>query len=191
MNLDSVASDGTITLFPREDCIRSIHSTALDMLSSNSCTPAAASKLRGKAGWASTNLFAKLGRIGLSALKDRQYSTNYSPLLNQELKEALQFLAQIDRVPPRSIDLRAPKLPPLVIYSDASWPSRTDGSKEITIPRIGWIIFDPLSKGPPRGFSTTVGDPILRHLIVREQQILAVEAFAAAAAPWQLSLIHI
>ena len=140
-NLDTVASGGVITLFPREECIRSIRTTALDMLGRNVCTPAAASKLRGKAGWASTSLFAKLGRIGLSALKDRQYNTNHSPLLNQELKEALQFLSHIDQVPPRTIDLRAPRLPPLVIYSDASWPSRMDGSKEITIPRIGWIIF--------------------------------------------------
>ena len=29
-----------------------------------------------------------------------------------------------------------------------------------------------------------VEDSVLKHLIVREQQILAVEAFAAAAAPW-------
>ena len=80
--------------------------------------------------------------------------------------------------------MRAIKLPPLVIYSDASWPSRMDGSKETTIPRIGWIIFDPSQGSKPQGFSMTVGESILSHLITRKQQILAVEAFAAAAAPW-------
>jgi hypothetical protein len=125
-----------------------------------------------------------MGRIGLSALKNRQYQKDGDNGLTRELREALLFLAHIDKVPPRILNLRAVRLPPLLIYSDASWPSRMDGTKEITIPRIGWVIFDPLENCQPRGFSTTVGWTILKHLITREQQILAVEAFAAAAAPW-------
>ena len=73
-----------------------------------------------------------------------------------------------------------------MIYSDASWPSRVAGTKEITEPRLGWVIFDPRSSQPPQGFSFVVGQTVLSRLITRKQQILAVEAFAAAAAPWLL-----
>jgi hypothetical protein len=183
-DLSEAAGKGILSFKPREECVRSIKETADKMLQSRRCTPAAASKLRGKSGWASTHLFAKIGRVGLSALKTRQYYEGTSHKITQQLKEALAFLTQLHRVPPRFHDLRRDRGPPLVIYSDASWPSRRDGSKEIVIPRIGWVIFDPLDPGPPRGFSMRVEDSVLKHLIVREQQILAVEAFAAAAAPW-------
>ena len=183
-NLDEVSTKGEATFQPREDCIRTIRQTALDLLRKGTCTPGEAAKLRGRAGWASTNLFARLGRVGLAALKKRQYYEGNNTALTPSLKQALVFLANIHNVPPRSISIRGDVQRPLLIYSDASWPSRMDGEKETIIPRIGWIIFDPLSASPPRGFTLIVNESITSRLIKREQQILAVEAFAAAAAPW-------
>ena len=183
-DLQQATLEGKLIFRPREECLRSIKETALHMLRSDSCSPSAASKLRGKAGWASTHLFAKIGRIGMSALKARQYYGGKSYKLNSQLREALSLLIRLHEIPPKLFDMSAIRLPPLIIYSDASWPSRMDGAKETTIPRIGWVIFDPHRGTRPQGFSMTVSESILSRLIVREQQILAVEAFAAAAAPW-------
>ena len=182
--LDGVNHDGEATFHPREDCISAIQETAANILRKGSCTSAEASKLRGKAGWASTNLFARLGRVGLAALKQRQYSEGSNTGITPQLRDALRFLTTISSIPPRLVSLRGDIRRPLLIYSDASWPSKQDGEKETTIPRIGWIIFDPHSSSPPLGFSMIVDDTITTRLIQREQQILAVEAFAAAAAPW-------
>ena len=183
-DLSEVSINGTLTFSPREECLRAIKETASTMLKKNNCTPAAASKLRGKSGWASTCLFAKMGRTGLSALKTRQYYEGRDTHITQNLREALQLLLVLQQIPPRIIRMGRRTDPPLVVYSDAPWPSRMDGAKETTIPRIGWVIFDPCSSSRPQGFSLVAGELILSHLITREQQILAVESFAAAAAPW-------
>ena len=111
--LGEVATDGTLTFRPRDDCINSIVSTASQMLSVNKCSPGEASKLRGKSGWASTSLFARLGRLGLAALKSRQYSDESHDLTIQ-LTEALKFLQVIDRIPPRVVRLAKSILPPMV-----------------------------------------------------------------------------
>ena len=183
-NLDRAAVDGETTFFPREDCIASIREMALEILKGKPCTPGTAAKLRGKAGWASTNLFARMGRVGLAALKARQYYQGDSYEMTPRLKEALIFLTHLGSIPPRAISIRGDIRKPLLVYSDASWPSKFDGEKEAIIPRIGWVIFDPLNPSAPKGFSLIVNESITSRLIEREQQILAVEAFAAAAAPW-------
>ena len=185
-DLSESATEGTALFQPREECLRAIRDTAKEMLKNDMCTPAEASKLRGKAGWASTHLFARIGRTGLSALKDRQYSSLSDSSITQNLREALHVLLLLHRIPPRVVSLRRHTTPPLIIYSDASWPSRMDGTKEITVPRIGWVIFDPCTSNKPQAFTMVAGKSLLSHLITREQQILAVEAFAAAAAPWIL-----
>ena len=71
-HLDWVASEGVITLSPKRECVEGIQIEASARLSAKSCTSGQASKLRGKCGWVGANSFAKIGRIGLAALKQRQ-----------------------------------------------------------------------------------------------------------------------
>ena len=67
-----------------------------------------------------------------------------------------------------------------MVCSDASWPDPRDGVKAVKEARIGWVIFHPNMK--PQGFSLKVNASITDKLIVRKQQIMAVEAFASVAA---------
>ena len=183
--VDSASSEGAVHLSPKEANITDISIEAADRLQAGVLTPAQASKLRGKAGWASSNLFARLGRVGLSALKDRQYWTevkSFGIKHGSHLEKALMFLRDVlPQVGPRSVPLWTRPVQPTVIYSDAAWPSDWDGSKEIKIPRIGWVIFTPGCR--PKAFSMTVNRSITGHLLERRQQIMAMEAFAAIAAP--------
>ena len=129
-----------------------------------------------------TNSFAKIGRIGLAALKQRQYwDTSKGVKQGSQLEAALELLRDFfHRIPPRVVDLIKPSRKPIVVYSDASWPSERDGDKSLKIPRIGWVIF--IEGQRPVAFSMVVGKSITENLLKRKQQILSVEAFAAIAA---------
>ena len=181
-HLDWVASEGVITLSPKRECVEGIQIEASARLSAKSCTSGQASKLRGKCGWVGANSFAKIGRIGLAALKQRQYwETKKGISEGSRLEDALKLLRDfLPIVPPRNIGLWKENLPPVVVYSDAAWPSDRDGEKLRVIPRIGWVIFVPGSK--PVGFSFVVNNSITDHLRDRVQQITAMEAFAPIAA---------
>ena len=68
-----VAAEGIIAMNPKQECIDSIVGEATERLQEARCTSTQASKIRGKCGWVGANSFAKIGRIGLAALKQRQY----------------------------------------------------------------------------------------------------------------------
>ena len=125
-----------------------------------------------------------MGRTGMSALKTRQYFEKDTRIEHDSrLHKALLFLRfMLPFAPCRRIVLSKPARPPTIVYSDASWPSDRDGEKKILIPRIGWVVFTPSEK--PIGFSCISNESILKRLIDRSTQILAVESFAAVAAPW-------
>ena len=182
VHLDYVASEGIIAMNPKQECIDSIVGEATERLQEARCTSTQASKIRGKCGWVGSNSFAKIGRIGLAALKQRQYWDKSSAITEGgQLYDALVLLRDFFPViPPRTIDLLKVQSPPIVVYSDAAWPSDEDGEKKKVIPRIGWVIFQPGKR--PVGYSFVVNESITSHLIQREQQITALEAFAPIAA---------
>ena len=87
----------------------------------NSLTAAAASKVRGKLGFAQTMLFGRMGRAQLSSFADRQYDRSGRRFcsLNEPLREACQWwLAALPTLPIRQVPL-AP-VPPVSGYSDAA-----------------------------------------------------------------------
>ena len=71
---------------------------------------------------------------------------------------------------------------PILVYSDAAWPSEMDGESAITVPRIGWVVMIPGHQ--PQAFTCVANASIISRLAPRKQQIMALEAFAAVAAPW-------
>ena len=184
LRLDGFSRCGEVLLEPKEECLLSISEKVDGALASMSLSSGQASKLRGQLGWASTNLFARMGRTGMAALKTRQYFEKDSRVLHgSRLHKALIFLKyMLPFAPARRILLSKPASPPIIVYSDASWPSIRDGEKMTKIPRIGWVIFQQGEK--PIGVSCIANESILKHLIDRSTQILAVESFAAVAAPW-------
>ena len=79
-----------------------------------------AAKLRGKFGWAAMSAYGRCGRVGMRALSERQYSTNTA--LTTRLAECLRhLLTLLVIVGPRSVRTVGRALPPIRLYTDASW----------------------------------------------------------------------
>lgn len=182
--LDLVDSLGVVTCEPRDQLRQDIEEEANERLRTRVCTAAQASKLRGRAGFASTNLFARCGRLCMGPLKQRQYFDKGRAVKEgSQLESALKHLARVVPVAvPRSISVWTGSEPPVLVYSDASWPSYMDGEDSVKIPRVGWVVMIPGRQ--PLGFTCVVNHSILSRLAPRRQQIMALEAFAAVAAPW-------
>ena len=74
VRMDTVLVDGMI-----------LFEMAKSPLAKKTCTPAEAAKLRGMASWAAGNTFGRVGRLGLRALKARQYQKEATSNLDEQL----------------------------------------------------------------------------------------------------------
>ena len=101
----------------------------LDMLESNRCTPAQASKLRGVLGFL-------VGRACLRPLLQREYSDVLPWSLGGELRRCLMFFRRlIADLIPRTVHLGPGQLPPVFVASDA----RLDDDE---LPTLAVLMFD-------------------------------------------------
>ena len=182
--MDTVREDGTILFEPREETIHKIVEMSTALLEKKSCTPAEAAKLRGMASWAAGNTFGRVGRLGLRALKTRQYQKEEGLDMNEQLELGLRFLVGIlPQLGPRSTRIVGTTPRPTVVYSDASWPERMTAEEAVAKgepPRLGWVVFSPGER--PKGYSMELGREFLTTLFPRQTQILAAEAVAVLTA---------
>ena len=184
VRMDGVLNEGTILFEPREETVHKIVDMSEGLLRKRSCTPAEAAKLRGMASWAAGNTFGRIGRLGLRALKTRQYQKDDSTHLDEQLQMGLRFLVEVlPRLGPRTARIVGPTPRPVVVYSDASWPESMSMEEAVRTgepPRLGWVAFTPGER--PRGFSMALGREFVSVLFPRETQILAAEAVAILTA---------
>ena len=109
VRMDTVLVDGTILFEPREETIYKIVEMAKSLLTKKTCTPAEAAKLRGMASWAAGNTFGRVGRLGLRALKARQYQQEATHDMDEQLQMGLQFLIEVlPRLGPRTTRIIGP-----------------------------------------------------------------------------------
>ena len=184
VRMDGILSEGTVLFEPREDTTHKVVEAAGAILLKQSCTPAEAAKLRGVASWAAGNTFGRIGRLGLRALKTRQYQKEPDVELTEELLMGLRFLVEVmPEIGPRETRILGPTPRPAVVYSDASWPqwmTMEEAVEKGEPPRLGWVIFNPGER--PRGFSMELGQEFLAALFPRKTQIMAAEAVAVLTA---------
>ena len=184
VRMDAMKENGTIQFEPREDTVHKITESAKSLLMKGTCTPAEAAKLRGTASWAAGNTFGRMARLGLRALKSRQYQKENTVELDEPLLMGLRFLVEtLPELGPRSTRILGPTPKPTVVYSDASWPENMTAEEAVDRgepPRLGWVIFTPGEK--PRGFSLELGKEFTSILFPRKTQILAAEAVAVLTA---------
>jgi hypothetical protein len=183
VRMDGIMHDGMVLFEPREDTIHKVVESAGALLMKGTCTPAEAAKLRGVASWAAGNTFGRVGRLGLRALKARQYEKTEYYALSEQLHMGLNFLREVmPSIGPRATRILGPTPAPTVVYSDASWPDVREGRSAAEAaaagepPRLGWIIFRPGTR--PLGFSMELGREFTEALFPRRTQILAAEAVA-------------
>ena len=184
VRMDAMQESGTIHFEPREETVHKITEAAKDLLHKGTCTPAEAAKLRGTASWAAGNTFGRVARLGMRALKSRQYQKENTVELDEQLRMGLRFLVEtLPALGPRSTRIVGPTPRPTVIYSDASWPENMTAEEAVSAgepPRLGWVIFTPGEK--PKGFSMELGKEFTSILFPRKTQILAAEAVAVLTA---------
>ena len=185
VRLERLLDEGMVEFEPRAGTVHKIQDMASLMLERGTCTPAEAAKLRGTAAWAAGNTFGRAGRLGLKSLKDRQYQAqDETNEVTEDLRLGLQFLKEVmPRMQPRPTRVMGVSPPPVVVYSDASWPQYMDLEEAVRTgepPRLGWVIFVPGEK--PRGYTMVLGKEFMDALLPRKTQIFAAEAIAVLTA---------
>ena len=173
VRLDQAVSQGVVTFEPKQDTLRALQENVAARRYEGKCTPAQAAKLRGHASWAATHTFNMAGRLGIAPLKRRQYH-EVTTAITEYLEEGFHFITEIlPQIPSRKFSLLAPRLPPVLVYSDASWPSAFD-EHSTAVPRLGWVIAVPGE--PIRGWSMVLPDKAMATWTKRKTQIFAAEA---------------
>ena len=161
-----------IVLAPREVTRAQVLSDLTTAINDEKLSAAMAAKIRGRSGWLASNSHGRVGRIGMSILKELQYGVRSGAHLTPLQLRALKFhLTVVCTVPPRLIPTKpAAERPPMVLYSDAEYtPGRT--------PRVGWVLFrDP--PATPLGFSMLLPEVLTRRWEARRQQIFPAESVA-------------
>ena len=184
VRMDPVLKEGKVLFEPRQETIHKIVEASENILRKQTCTPAEAAKLRGVAGWAAGNTFGRVGRLGLRALKSRQYQKDDFIGIDEPLNMGLRFLIEImPRLNARSARIMGPTPQPTIVYSDASWPERMSAEEAMEKgepPRLGWVVFAPGER--PKGFSMELGREFVSALFPRKTQIFAAEAVAVLTA---------
>ena len=179
VRMDAAISEDRAVFEPKVDTVEKVMQLSHEHLRSNRMTPAEASKLRGVSGWCASNTFGRAGRLGLAQLKRRQYSKDLADCaLDLPLRLGLVFLVQIlPALGPREAHLVGKPGKPVLVYSDASWPTCMQADEimhAMEPPRLGWVVFPPGKQ--PRGFTMKLNNEFLQLLIVRRTQIFAAEA---------------
>jgi hypothetical protein len=91
-------------------------------------TPGIASKLNGQVAFTETGMFSRVGRAAARAIRQREYSDRPPWNNSWMLRRALLFLRMLFEFRPRrTLMLRPPVIPPLVIASDAQYTPTPGG----------------------------------------------------------------
>ena len=117
-----VASSGAATFGIKATTQAKATRLIVEHISTNSMSPAEASKLRGLLMWLDTGLTGRPCRGAMAALVARQYwERPPSHALSDSLRQALAYIhAAICLLPPRALSLLHTEAPQTVIYTDAA-----------------------------------------------------------------------
>lgn len=143
------------------------------------CYPSEAAKVRGCFNRASAREWGKVGRLSTAALVIQQYHSA-SPEVGWPLEVALTLqMRLLEELEPRTIPLTIFVLPPVVIYSDASFG---DVPLQECPARVGWVVFVPGQQPHARVLDVTESD--LAVFCNRATQITPAELMPSFAIPW-------
>ena len=152
-----------VTFEPVAGTLERLAQEAQARLTQGTCTSDQAAKLRGRAGWAATVVFAPAARHALAPLRWRQYQNCH-----------LTFLVTgMSYIPPRLFEVVQPVRKPTLAYSDASW--RDPAEAETNPPRLGWLFLEP---GGAKAFTAKLTNQMVSRRRPRKQQIMCAEALA-------------
>jgi hypothetical protein len=133
-DLSLALSKGVVIFNPKRELQEKVRDLIEDRMDEGQCTPAQASKIRGVAGFTATAIFGRLGRVGMAALKQRQY-TDTSPWgLSFGLLRNLTFLHFINgAVAAREVDVLPHPRPVVIIATDAQADTSPTGGSILLV----------------------------------------------------------
>ena len=146
--------------------------------------PGRAGKLKGKLGFASSQLWGKVGRAFFLAISERQYIKFYEPTIHSGLSRALelaliQWKSLIKDGPPRAITPASGKPADVVIFTDGFTPDARKDEKGRSA--IGATLFD-RRMGSVAQFFEEVPKVVIDAWMPRKTQICMVELAGAVVA---------
>jgi hypothetical protein len=98
---ESVTTEGHMTFWVRERIENNMEKMMTQAKASNFFPPGTASKMYGTANFWETGTFGKMGRAGLNAIKDRQYSSDNQ--MTAEIHRSFDILRVINELRPKRI----------------------------------------------------------------------------------------
>ena len=181
VNVALAATAGVVEVDLKPGFRETIKAEIESVLESSTLTSGQAAKLRGKFGWAASGTYGKCGRGGQAPLVQRQYF-DHSDFLTSSLRDALNFhLLLATFVGPKQIAVFNEPMPPIRIYSDASYEPEAD-----VVAGIGFVLFDAASSRPPIGMAASLDPEVLQLFQQRHQQITPCEAILSVIVPHNL-----
>ena len=181
INVAVAASEGVVEIDLKPGFREAVQADIESVFESSTLTSGQAAKLRGKFGWSASGTYGKCARGGQAPLVKRQYSDT-SEILTNELRDSLQFHSLLALfVGPRQVQVLQAPLPPLRIYSDASYDLHAD-----VVAGIGFVLFDAAASCPPIGMAGTLEPHVLGLFEQRHQQITPCEALLSVIVPHNL-----
>ena len=154
------------------------------ILKSNVLEPGRAGKIKGKLGFATSQLWGKIGRAFFLAISERQYIRYYDPTVHSALGLALvlalkQWQKLIAAGPPRKIGPASRAPADVVLFTDGFAPDPRKGEKGQRA--IGGTMF---ARGcaVPAQFYEVVTKAVIDTWLPRKTQICMVELVGAVVA---------
>ena len=154
------------------------------ILSSNTLEPGRAGKLKGKLGFASSQLWGKIGRAFFLAISERQYIRYYDPTVHSVLGPALELALKqwrklIAAGPPRKIEPASRAPADVVLFTDGFAPDPR--KNETGQPAVGATMFS-RECAVPAQFYEVVTKVVIDSWLPRKTQICMVELVGAVVA---------
>ena len=180
----SASAAGSVFFYVHPDRVAAVLKTFRDAFVAGVLYPHEAASLRGKLYFSVSAAFASVGRAATLPLVQRQYrDTSIAFLAGSELHHCLLFFeALLPSLPPLTVSLRPSSVPPLTVYTDASF-RRVRGS------RLAQRALSELASGPSGSCPANLGEDLKGDLgAVVYDPVDGTVRVAHAAPPWRALL---
>ena len=170
--------DMALYVKPKPSRVKGLRESVSSIKKANKLAPGLAATIVGRFGFVCDQLFGRVGRAAMGALRSRSYQSHSVTALTDEIKASLSLMDAFLRVlPPRTLSLKQSGLRPTLLYTDASdVPGRAKGQY-----CVGAVLDSPLASTLLHTLLAVPTD-VVASWIPKQTQIGQLEIFAAPVA---------
>jgi len=175
-DMTTLRSSQKLLVKPRPRRLMNAAHELITILRQKILTPSHAAKLFGKLDFLNQTLFGRVGRVGLLAIKERQYDYS-TERLSFALEAAIWWLLQLlMSCPPRQMPIFGTQRPPVILYTDGS----SDNNRK-PAHYIGAVLSVP-GRAKLLYTHAPVPDNLVQRWLPKKNYIMLVELFAGPVA---------